>query len=103
MFIRFLEQVSSLAVVFTLIGIRGIAGLPELLPDRFEFPPAFTELSEHQYEEIRDLAVPIAMSLKAQKAIGIGVGRSPTPIIRFIQNIPESKIAAINLPLMRFS
>ncbi len=79
--------------IFSILTLFNISSTEALEP-REEY------LIESSYTQIRSLTHSLVTEFPPSKHIYVGVGRSPTPLIAFLQSI--DKKAAINLPLSNF-
>lgn len=87
-----------LLTLFASLPLFASSPFPALIPG--ERPPSLTQISNSDYEELRDLSLPIYRTLKERNALGVGIGRSGTPIIQFIKNLEKGR--ASNLPMTGF-
>ncbi|MDR3606261.1 MAG: hypothetical protein P4M08_02645 [Oligoflexia bacterium] len=81
-------------------NFRAFRELREKSISGFHAPDWVASVDPEEYQEIRDLSLKIFTHFPPDKHQFIGVGRSPTPILAFLQACPG--VLAMNLPLSQF-
>lgn len=71
-----------------------------LIQTDYGLPSWVGEIRPEEFREIRDLSFRIISRYSVEDSLFVGIGRSPTPIIGYLQE--SQKAHAMNLPLSRF-
>ena len=58
-------------------------------------------ISPEEYKGIRDVTLEILKRCPPSECLYVGIGRSPTPIISFLQNVPHA--IAVTVPFSKAS